>query len=75
MQMQSKTDLTRIVLVVLIIGVLIGGSLWTLMPFLSALMWATTIVVATWPQLLAVQRRLGGRRPAATASRDRRSAS
>ena len=67
MQMQSKTDLTRIVLVVLIIGVLIGGSLWTLMPFLSALMWATTIVVATWPQLLAVQRRCGGRRSAATA--------
>jgi predicted PurR-regulated permease PerM len=67
MQTQLKTDLTRTVLVVLIIGVLISGSLWTLMPFLSALMWATTIVVATWPQLLAVQRRLGGHRTAATA--------
>jgi predicted PurR-regulated permease PerM len=34
---------------------------------LSALLWATTIVVATWPVMLQVERRLGGRRPVATA--------
>src|SRR3979409_780729 len=60
-------DLTRITLVVLIIGVLLAGSLWTLLPFLGALLWATTIVVATWPLMLRVQRLAGGRRLMATA--------
>jgi predicted PurR-regulated permease PerM len=44
---------------------LIGACLWVLQPFLGALVWATTIVVATWPMMLAVQARLGGRRWAA----------
>jgi len=60
-------DLTRITLVVLIIGVLLAGSLWTLLPFLGALIWAATIVVATWPLMLRVQRAAGGRRSIATA--------
>ncbi len=67
MQTQIQSDLTRTVLVILIIAVLITGSLWTLLPFLSAVIWATTIVVATWPMLLDIQRRMGGRRGAATA--------
>jgi predicted PurR-regulated permease PerM len=67
MQTQIQSDLTRTVLVILIIAVLISGSLWTLLPFLSALIWATTIVVATWPMMLDLQRRMGGRRGAATA--------
>ena len=54
-------------MLVLIIGVLIAGSLWTLLPFLGALIWATAIVVATWPLLLWVQRLAGGRRSIATA--------
>ena len=60
-------DLTRITLVVLIIGVLITGSLWTLRPFLGAFIWAATIVVATWPLLLQIQRVAVGRRWIATA--------
>ena len=40
----------------------IGGSLWILRPFLPAVIWATMIVVATWPFLLRVQSMLGGRR-------------
>jgi predicted PurR-regulated permease PerM len=40
-------------------------SLWVLRPFLGALIWATMVVVATWPIMLAVQRNLGGRRWAA----------
>jgi predicted PurR-regulated permease PerM len=63
----GQADLTRIFLVILIIAVLIVGSLWTLLPFLGALIWATTIVVATWPLLLQVQERTGGRRAPATA--------
>ena len=38
-----------------LIGLLIGGSFWILQPFLLALLWATIIVVATWPLLLRVQ--------------------
>jgi predicted PurR-regulated permease PerM len=59
-------DLTRTTLVVLIIGVLLAGSLWTLLPFLGALIWAATIVVATWPLMLRIQNLVGGRRLLAT---------
>lgn len=67
MNPQTPYDLTRITLVVLIIGVLLAGSLWTLLPFLSAFVWGATIVVATWPLLLWVERAAGGRRWIATA--------
>ncbi len=33
-----------------------------MLPFAESLLWASTIVIATWPILLAVQRRFGGRR-------------
>jgi predicted PurR-regulated permease PerM len=67
MQSPNQTDLTRSILSILITMVLIFGSLWTMLPFISGLLWATTIVVATWPLLLQVQRRVGGRRSVATA--------
>jgi predicted PurR-regulated permease PerM len=57
-----RRDLTRTMLAVLVIGGLIVTSLWILRPFLPALIWATTIVVATWPLMLHAQRRLWGRR-------------
>ncbi len=60
-------DLTRITLSVLGIGLLIAGSLWVLKPFVGPLLWATMIVVATWPLLLRLQAILGGRRGAAVA--------
>ena len=60
-------DLTRITLAVLVIGLLIVACLWILLPFLAATIWATMIVVATWPMMLGVQARLGGRRWAAVA--------
>ncbi len=55
-------DLTRTFLFILILSGLIAASLWTLSPFLSALIWATTIVVATWPLLVHVQKWMGGSR-------------
>src|SRR6185503_19252824 len=58
----SQYDLTRIVFAVLFLGMLIALSLWILRPFLVAFMWATTIVVATWPIMKIVQTRLGGKR-------------
>jgi predicted PurR-regulated permease PerM len=55
-------DLTRTTLVVLSIVGLIGAALWILRPFLAPAIWATMIVVATWPLMLRVQARLGNRR-------------
>lgn len=63
-----RRDLTHSLLAVLIIGGLIAACLWILQPFFAALVWATMIVVATWPLLLAVQRRLWGRRSLAVAA-------
>ena len=67
MRSEPSSDLTRVVLFVLVIGTLLLGSLWTLLPFLSGLIWATTIAVATWPLLLRLERATGGRRPLAVA--------
>ena len=59
---ERPRDITRVVLFVLVIGALLLGSLWTLLPFLSGMIWATTIAVATWPLLLRLERATGGRR-------------
>jgi predicted PurR-regulated permease PerM len=67
MPSDASTDITRIVLLVLVIGVLLAGSVWTLLPFLSGMIWATTIAIATWPTLLRLQRLTGGRRSPAVA--------
>ena len=64
-QFPPARDIARIVLVVLFIGLMIVSSLWILQPFLGALVWATMIVVATWPLMLKVEDALGGRRWAA----------
>ena len=57
-----SSDLTRVVLAVLSIGVLIASSFWVLRPFLPAIIWSTMLVVATWPVMLRVQARLWNRR-------------
>jgi predicted PurR-regulated permease PerM len=51
-------DLTRTVLAVFFLVALIGGSFWILRPFLLAFIWATMIVVSTWPLMLRVEARL-----------------
>ncbi|HEY1270219.1 MAG TPA: AI-2E family transporter YdiK [Candidatus Binatia bacterium] len=63
----TKSDITRAVLAVLFIVGLIGSSIWILRPFLGALVWSGTIVVATWPVMIAVQRRLWNKRALAVA--------
>ena len=48
-------DITRTTLAVLFIGMLITASFWILRPFLTSIVWATMIVIATWPILLWLQ--------------------
>src|SRR5512138_1999414 len=58
-------DITRTTLAVILIGVLIAACFWIMQPFLYAIIWAAMIVIATWPLLISLQSRLGGRRWAA----------
>ena len=58
----AARDITRITLGVVFIGLMITASLWVLWPFVGATVWATMIVVATWPIMTGLQARLGGRR-------------
>ena len=55
-------ELPRFLLAIIFILLFLGTALWLLRPFLSALIWATLIVVATWPLMLGLQKRLGGKR-------------
>ena len=55
-------DITRTILAVLFIAVLIAVSFWILRPFLTSIVWAAIIVIATWPVLLRLQKWLWGRR-------------
>lgn len=63
-----RPDLLRHALSLVVIGLLIAGTLWTLLPFVGALVWATLLVVATWPLMRGLERRLGGRRGWAVAA-------
>jgi predicted PurR-regulated permease PerM len=64
---ERRPDLPQFVFAVLIICGLLAASLWIISPFAVALIWATTIVVATWPVLLKLQKLFGGRRGPAVA--------
>ena len=65
---QPQRELTGIVLGVIFLGALIVTSFWILRPFLAAAIWATMIVVATWPVMLWFQARLWRRRALAVAA-------
>ncbi len=55
-------DLTRNILAAILVVGLIALCFWVLRPFLAATVWATMIVVATWPWLRGLERAFGGRR-------------
>jgi len=59
---EPRLDLTRITLGVAMIAAMTLASFWVVRPFIGPTIWATMIVVATWPVLISVQKRLGGRR-------------
>jgi predicted PurR-regulated permease PerM len=65
---QAQRELARTLLGVLFLGALIVASFWILRPFLAAAIWATMIVVATWPVMLWFQTRLWRRRTLAVAA-------
>ncbi|MBL0075932.1 MAG: AI-2E family transporter YdiK [Rhodocyclaceae bacterium] len=58
----SSNNLTRTTLNVAAIGGLAVTSFWVMQPFLLGLIWAATIVVATWPLLEIVRARVKGHR-------------
>ena len=57
-----RPDLARNTLGVLFIAGLILAAFWVLRPFVGPAIWATTIVVATWPLMRRLQARLWQRR-------------
>lgn len=58
----SRMDIARITFAVIAICSLLAGCFFVLAPFLLPLIWATAIVVATWPLMEGLQRRLRGSR-------------
>jgi predicted PurR-regulated permease PerM len=62
-----RHDLTRSTLGVLFIVTLIVASLWIMRPFIVPVIWATMIVVTTWPVMLRIEAALGRRRAPAVA--------
>jgi predicted PurR-regulated permease PerM len=63
----ATRDIVKTTLAVLFIGVLMAACFWILRPFLTSIVWATMIVIATWPMLLWFQKRLKHRRGLAVA--------
>ena len=59
---ERQFELARDTLAVVFLFALIAASVWILSPFLGAVVWATMIVVATWPFMLKLQHWLLGRR-------------
>jgi predicted PurR-regulated permease PerM len=62
-----RPDVIRPVLAVMALLGLMGVSVWVLRPFIAPLIWAATIVIATWPLMRRLQGWLGGSRIAASA--------
>ncbi len=60
--MPISRDTTHTILSVLFICLLIALSFWILRPFLVSVVWGIIIVIATWPILVMLQKRLGIKR-------------
>jgi predicted PurR-regulated permease PerM len=58
----KREDVVRTTLAVFFMAALAAAALWVMSPFIPALIWATMLVVATWPLMLRVQAYLGRRR-------------
>ena len=64
----DRQDLARITLGGLLIVALLALTIWILRPFLGAMVWASMIVVATWPIMRRLQAWLWGSRRWAVAA-------
>lgn len=58
----ASSNLTRNTLAIIFLVVLMVACFMVVKPFLSAIVWAGMIVIATWPLFTKLQARLGGRR-------------
>lgn len=54
----GRNDLAQRVLAIVFIVGLLALCIWILRPFLPAIAWGATLVIATWPLLLGLQARL-----------------
>jgi predicted PurR-regulated permease PerM len=59
---EIQSDIARSVLAVLFILALIGSTIRILRPFLGAIVWATTVIVATWSFMISLQAVLWNKR-------------
>jgi len=59
---RPRADIVGITLAVAFIAGLIGLSIWIILPFAGALIWAALLVVSTWNGMLWLQARLWNRR-------------
>lgn len=55
-------DIPQILLSVLFLSLIIISCLWVVQPFILSFAWAGTVVIATWPVLLRLQKLLFGKR-------------
>lgn len=55
-------DVPQTLLSVLFLSIMIIACLWIVQPFILGFAWAGTVVIATWPVLIRLQRMLWGRR-------------
>ncbi|NCH55608.1 AI-2E family transporter YdiK [Cronobacter muytjensii] len=61
-KLRQPMDVPQILLSVLFLSVMIIACLWIVQPFILGFAWAGTVVIATWPLLLRLQKMLWGRR-------------
>ncbi|HBI11576.1 AI-2E family transporter YdiK [Franconibacter pulveris] len=62
LKLRQPMDVPQILLSVLFLSVMIVACLWIVRPFILGFAWAGTVVIATWPVLLRLQRLLWGKR-------------
>lgn len=59
---RQPKDIAQVLLSVLFLAIMIVACLWIVQPFILGFAWAGTVVIATWPVLLLLQKLLWGRR-------------
>lgn len=59
---RQPRDVAQILLSVLFLAIMIVACLWIVQPFILGFAWAGTVVIATWPVLLRLQKIMFGRR-------------
>lgn len=60
--LRQSRDVPQTMLSVLFLAIMIIACLWVVQPFILGFAWAGTVVIATWPLLLRLERILFGRR-------------